>query len=80
MKEKAQSAITYNYLFIFCFQVLVMTPAILLAGLRHSFFKLSMIKVLIIDECHHARGKHPYACIMTVSYLILFLSVSAVHL
>ncbi|XP_059435828.1 endoribonuclease Dicer homolog 2 isoform X1 [Corylus avellana] len=49
-------------------EVLVMTPAILLAGLKHSFFKLSMIKVLIIDECHHARGKHPYACIMTEFY------------
>nr|XP_011466081.1 PREDICTED: endoribonuclease Dicer homolog 2 [Fragaria vesca subsp. vesca] len=46
------------------FEVLVMTPAILLNNLCHSFFKLSMIKVLILDECHHARGKHPYACIM----------------
>ena len=48
-------------------QVLVMTPVILLNCLRHSFLKLNMIKVLILDECHHARGKHPYACIMTVS-------------
>ncbi|CAB4316121.1 unnamed protein product [Prunus armeniaca] len=46
------------------YEVLVMTPAILLSNLRHSFFKLSMIKVLILDECHHARGNHPYACIM----------------
>jgi endoribonuclease Dicer len=57
-----------------------MTPAILLAGLKHSCFKLSMIKVLIFDECHRASGKDPYACIMRVSYLILFLSVSEVHL
>ncbi|KAG6645299.1 endoribonuclease Dicer homolog 2-like isoform X1 [Carya illinoinensis] len=49
-------------------EVLVMTPAILLTCLRHSFFKLGMIKVLIVDECHHARGKHPYACIMTEFY------------
>ncbi|GAV83983.1 DEAD domain-containing protein/Helicase_C domain-containing protein/Ribonuclease_3 domain-containing protein/PAZ domain-containing protein/dsRNA_bind domain-containing protein [Cephalotus follicularis] len=49
-------------------EVLVMTPAILLIGLRHSFFKLSMIKVIVFDECHHARGKHPYACIMTEFY------------
>ncbi|KAJ7978287.1 Endoribonuclease Dicer-like [Quillaja saponaria] len=49
-------------------EVLVMTPAILLNGLRHCFFKLSMIKVLIIDECHNARGRHPYACIMTEFY------------
>ncbi|WVY94127.1 hypothetical protein V8G54_033215 [Vigna mungo] len=47
-------------------EVLVMTPVILLNCLRHSFFKLNMIKVLVMDECHHARGKHPYACIMTV--------------
>ncbi|KAM3691337.1 hypothetical protein ACB098_08G007900 [Castanea mollissima] len=49
-------------------EVLVMTPAILLHGLRHSFFSLTMIKVLIFDECHHARGKHPYACILTEFY------------
>ncbi|KAF8027787.1 hypothetical protein BT93_E0647 [Corymbia citriodora subsp. variegata] len=51
-----------------CYEVLVMTPAILLTCLRHSFFKLDLIKVLIMDECHHARGKHPYACIMTEFY------------
>ncbi|KAK3023834.1 hypothetical protein RJ639_044551, partial [Escallonia herrerae] len=50
------------------FEVLVMTPAILLGALRHSFLKLDMIKVLIFDECHNARGKHPYACIMTEFY------------
>ncbi|KAJ4824762.1 hypothetical protein Tsubulata_024394 [Turnera subulata] len=49
-------------------EVLVMTPQILLSGLRHSFFKLHLIKVLIVDECHHATGKHPYACIMTEFY------------
>lgn len=45
-----------------------MTPAILLDALRHSFLSLSMIKVLIVDECHHAGGKHPYACIMREFY------------
>ncbi|KAK9292106.1 hypothetical protein L1049_020064 [Liquidambar formosana] len=49
-------------------EVLVMTPAILLNGLRHCFFKLDMIKVLIFDECHHATGRHPYACIMKEFY------------
>ncbi|KAK4278616.1 hypothetical protein QN277_016440 [Acacia crassicarpa] len=49
-------------------EVLVMTPAILLSGLSRGFFKLNMIKVLIMDECHHARGRHPYACIMTEFY------------
>ncbi|XVE75158.1 hypothetical protein DITRI_Ditri12bG0072900 [Diplodiscus trichospermus] len=50
------------------YEVLVMTPQILLNGLRHSFFKINMIKVLIFDECHHARGKHPYASIMKEFY------------
>ncbi|XP_061339730.1 endoribonuclease Dicer homolog 2-like isoform X2 [Gastrolobium bilobum] len=49
-------------------EVLVMTPAILLMSLRHGFLKLEMIKVLILDECHHARGKDPYACIMAEFY------------
>ncbi|KAK2658225.1 hypothetical protein Ddye_004758 [Dipteronia dyeriana] len=49
-------------------EVLVMTPQILLDGLRHSFFKLNMIKVLIFDECHHARGNHPYSLILTEFY------------
>lgn len=49
-------------------EVLVMTPAILLAALRHSFLKIELIKVLIFDECHNARGKHPYACIMKEFY------------
>ncbi|KAK7263739.1 hypothetical protein RJT34_31335 [Clitoria ternatea] len=50
------------------YEVLVMTPAILLRCFRHAFFELKMIKVLIMDECHHARGNDPYACIMTEFY------------
>ncbi|KAG6758162.1 hypothetical protein POTOM_038498 [Populus tomentosa] len=49
-------------------EVLVMTHQILLNGLRQGYFKLDLIKVLIFDECHHARGNHPYACIMTEFY------------
>uniref|UniRef100_A0A0V0J0M9 Putative ovule protein n=1 Tax=Solanum chacoense TaxID=4108 RepID=A0A0V0J0M9_SOLCH len=49
-------------------EVLVMTPAILLAALRHSFLQIDMIKVIIFDECHNARGKHPYASIMVEFY------------
>lgn len=49
-------------------EVLVMTPKILLDALSHTYIKLEMIKVLIFDECHNARGKHPYACIMKDFY------------
>ena len=53
----------------FLWQVLVMTPMILLNALRHSFLRLETIKVLIFDECHNARGKDPYASIMKVSHI-----------
>ncbi|KAK4770728.1 hypothetical protein SAY87_031260 [Trapa incisa] len=49
-------------------EILVMTPKILLSGLRHCYLKMEMIKVLIFDECQHASGKHPYACIMREFY------------
>ncbi|KAF3609889.1 hypothetical protein DY000_02051582 [Brassica cretica] len=55
-------------------QVLVMTPAILLSALRHSLLTLNMIKVLIFDECHHARGNHAYACILKPFYMAGVLS------
>ncbi|KAL0920159.1 hypothetical protein M5K25_009276 [Dendrobium thyrsiflorum] len=50
------------------FEVFVMTPQILLNNLRHTFVKLEQIKLLVFDECHHARGKDPYACIMMEFY------------
>ncbi|KAJ4752041.1 Protein Dicer [Rhynchospora pubera] len=46
-------------------EVFVMTPQILLDCLRKTFLKLDCIKLLIFDECHHAKGRSPYACIMT---------------
>ncbi|KAJ1414388.1 Ribonuclease III domain [Sesbania bispinosa] len=49
-------------------EVLVMTPDILLNCLRHSFIQLEMIKVLIMDECHHATRNHAYARIMAEFY------------
>ncbi|GMI87814.1 DICER-LIKE 2, dicer-like 2 [Hibiscus trionum] len=50
------------------YEVLVMTPQILLNGLMHGFFKINMIKVLIMDECHHAKRNHAYASIMKDFY------------
>jgi endoribonuclease Dicer len=47
-------------------EVLVMTPQILLDNLRHSFFRLRDIALLIFDECHRAKGNSPYACILKV--------------
>jgi len=56
-----------------------MTPQILLDALSHTYIKLDMIEVLIFDECHKARRKHPYACIMKVSYgYMLFTHVAGV--
>ncbi|CAO2832596.1 unnamed protein product [Amaranthus hypochondriacus] len=49
-------------------EVLVMTPKILLDALSHTYIKLEKIKVLIFDECHNARGNHPYARIMKDFY------------
>ncbi|GJM95795.1 hypothetical protein PR202_ga12573 [Eleusine coracana subsp. coracana] len=49
-------------------EVLVMTPQILLDNLRHSFFRLRDIALLIFDECHNATGNSPYACIMKEFY------------
>uniref|UniRef100_A0A803L442 Uncharacterized protein n=1 Tax=Chenopodium quinoa TaxID=63459 RepID=A0A803L442_CHEQI len=50
------------------YEVLVMTPKILLDALSHTYIKLDKIKVLIFDECHNARGNHPYARIMKDFY------------
>ncbi|XP_059641179.1 endoribonuclease Dicer homolog 3 [Cornus florida] len=48
--------------------VLVMTPQILLDALRKAFLSIEMISLMIIDECHHATGNHPYTKIMKEFY------------
>lgn len=50
------------------YEVFVMTHQILLDNLRHRFFKLENIMLLMFDECHNAKGRSPYACIMTEFY------------
>ncbi|KAL6599548.1 hypothetical protein ACP70R_045685 [Stipagrostis hirtigluma subsp. patula] len=49
-------------------EVLVMTPQILLDNLRRSYFRLQDIALLIFDECHRARRRSPYACILKEFY------------
>ncbi|KAA8522907.1 hypothetical protein F0562_009330 [Nyssa sinensis] len=52
------------------YEVLVMTPQILLRNLSHCFIRIELIALLIFDECHHAQleSNHPYAEIMKVFY------------
>lgn len=47
--------------------VLVMTPNALLNLLYRGkkYLSLSDVGVLVFDECHQARKKHPYARVMT---------------
>ncbi|KAI3653916.1 hypothetical protein MP228_001863 [Amoeboaphelidium protococcarum] len=48
--------------------VLVLTAQILLDLLVHGFIKMDQIALLIFDECHHARKRHPYNVIMSDFY------------
>lgn len=52
------------------FEVLVMTPQILLHNLSHCFIRIEHIALLIFDECHYAQveSDHPYAEIMKIFY------------
>ncbi|KAG9456245.1 hypothetical protein H6P81_000753 [Aristolochia fimbriata] len=52
------------------YEVLVMTPQILLRNLEHCLIRMERIALLIFDECHHAQtqNRHPYAQIMREFY------------
>jgi hypothetical protein len=44
--------------------VFVITPSILMEALRKACISMSSIHLLIFDEAHHCRKRHPYAQIM----------------
>lgn len=46
----------------------VSTPQVLLNALKHAFFPLSIISLLVFDEAHHCIRDHPYNKIMTLAY------------
>ncbi|KAJ9557988.1 hypothetical protein OSB04_012602 [Centaurea solstitialis] len=52
------------------FEVLVMTPQILVHNLSHCYIRIEHIALLIFDECHYAQveSDHPYAEIMKIFY------------
>ncbi|KAG0553607.1 hypothetical protein KC19_12G024900 [Ceratodon purpureus] len=50
------------------FEVMMMTPQVLLNNLQHGFMKMDIIELLIFDECHHAHKNHAYAQIMKGFY------------
>ncbi|URE44726.1 Type III restriction enzyme, res subunit [Musa troglodytarum] len=47
---------------------MAMTPQILLDVLRKGFLNLVMVHLMVIDECHHAYGNHPYNRLMKEFY------------
>ncbi|KAL2919561.1 Dicer-like protein 1 [Polyrhizophydium stewartii] len=49
--------------------VLVMTPQVCVNLLRHGFIDLSAnVRLVVMDECHHATGAHPYSILMREFY------------
>ncbi|KAM0750653.1 hypothetical protein T439DRAFT_347998 [Meredithblackwellia eburnea MCA 4105] len=48
--------------------VVVLTPAIWVNCLHHRYWTLDRVSLLIFDEGHHARNKHPYNVILQLFY------------
>jgi endoribonuclease Dicer len=49
--------------------VVVCTPAILDSCLMHSYLDMGKISLLIFDEAHHCKKRHPYSTIIRDYYL-----------
>ena len=52
------------------YDVLVMTPSIFLEHLRRAYVDMKDIRLIVFDECHHARKSHPFNCIMREFYFL----------
>lgn len=51
--------------FLPMYDILCLTPQILVNNLKSGNIKsLSQLSLLVLDECHHARGNDPYAVLM----------------
>ncbi|KAL1922179.1 uncharacterized protein VTP21DRAFT_9718 [Calcarisporiella thermophila] len=48
--------------------IMVMTAQIFLNMLRHGYIKMSQVSLIVFDECHHAKKRHPYSLIMSEFY------------
>ena len=57
-----------------------MIHQVFLDAMNHNFFDLAKVNLLVVDECHHAVGKSPYAQIFQiykerkVDILLLYIS------
>ena len=43
-----------------------MIHQVFLDAMNHNFFDLAKVNLLVVDECHHAVGKSPYAQIFQI--------------
>lgn len=49
--------------------IFVLTPAIGVEAFRKGFLKMADVSIIVFDEAHHARKRHPYAQIMDYYHL-----------
>ena len=52
-------------------KVIVCTPEVLYQCLMHAFICIESINLLIFDEAHHPKKRHPYARQVCSSYVLI---------